>query len=1505
MKKIILLIPLLLLVTASNIFGQSYSPTTSQDYAELHTSRTINQNTRNSFVPIATDPAYSLQLIVSTASVLPFFESAGLTADYENGILYFAGDNTESGIASWDISNQILTDENIFWHSNVPGFYPFVDTDLRFYDGFLWCQLNEDHMVKYDPIAQTNESISTIPSDIEAGLTMLDGSFYISGGFEGGVYKYDPVTGASTTILDQSYQTSSLASLSQGDDSIYSYDTQNESIIKINVNTGLTEVVVGLANYPPSGSTNFVLSYDGNTIYYHTGEEILKFGINSGTLGTLVTGLTQTFGDLTFAPASDGNGTSLYINNLGGDFIEIYEIIGDFASPAGSTPPVGPTLDYTFCSEEMPLTFSPPVVASAGVTVSDSGYPNDTGIMGTELGEYIIESIVLNVQGDTAENYQFSLQSPGGTLLELGGDAGGTDGMDTAVDLVFTDFSTNNYGSWTGGAPAADYLPAGGQFYTTLAGEDINGEWFLLVEGDGADATVNSFCINWSMYSGDAPEIFCLADFTADNDEGACGAVVNFAPPIALDTEDGTLAAANIVQTAGPATGSEFPVGDTDVTFTATDSHGNQTSCTFVVTINDAEAPVAVCQAVTVTLDAMGMGSLVASDLDGGSTDNCGVDSFVASQTTFGCSDVGDVTVVLEVYDVAGNMTSCEATVTVVDETAPVIECVGSQLSSVGGTSGAGEAISSTLPDVVSVLTVTDDQEILDLNLDLNINHTWTGDLTITLESPAGTVVTVFGDGCSADDLMTMLDDESANSLADCNPNGDGNAYPLADYMPTDPLSAFDGEMSMGDWTLTVNDAFGGDDGNLNSWGITAAIEPIAAPPYEVDLNADGTVTILMSDLILSVDEACSYTVTSGGDGAGACDFDNPNDGTFENGYNCSSATAFQTANDLDVAAGGDFTLNQITASIFANGGIASVDVIYYDNNAGLPGTEIGSELGLTPSSQAVIGNNFGIDVNEIVLDLTPVVFTEGKYWVELSVTDTGGTGTVFWVITTSTSMGEPVANFNNGWAYPDSTMDGVVTFSGECSGGGSGGGATEIVLDCSNLGENVIDVVVTDASGNSSSCQSTVVVSDVTAPVLVCGPSEDVTTVTVDFNGSSVPEGWSVSNTAGDFDWTFGASGAINAGGTIPFASNAAIFDDDAAGNGNVNNASLLTPVWDMSGTSSVTMSYDYSFNELGAGETLAVDVYDGAAWQNVVLYDVSVLTPENSGVIDGSALANADFQVRFTYDDAGSWGWNAGVDNFQIDFALPPANQDVVTIALGEDGTAELEAMDFLSEAYDACGIDVLIADLEMVSCDDIGTPIEVTVFATDASGNIASCSVEVVVVDTMAPVLTCPEDVSVMVDPDGTHTVADYIGSGEATATDNCTDPITDFTQDPAPGTVLGVGEWVVTFTATDEYGNVSTCDMNLDLTLLGNEDNELSSAIALYPNPAGEQVTLSNSSNIALETAMIYDLNGKLVSQINLQDMQSERVIDVSSYATGVYMVQITGEQSSVVKRMIKE
>ncbi|WP_170253306.1 hypothetical protein, partial [Aequorivita antarctica] len=157
-----------------------------------------------------------------------------------------------------------------------------------------------------------------------------------------------------------------------------------------------------------------------------------------------------------------------------------------------------------------------------------------------------------------------------------------------------------------------------------------------------------------------------------------------------------------------------------------------------------------------------------------------------------------------------------------------------------------------------------------------------------------------------------------------------------------------------------------------------------------------------------------------------------------ENGINCSSATAFQTANDLTVSADENFTLTNITASIFANGGISNVDVNYYSDAAGLPGAIIGSEASVTIDNQTVIGANFGLDVNEVELTVTPFMFagqagTPTTYWVELSVTDGGGSGAVYWVVTSSSSIGNPTALFDAGWAYFDPLLDGVYIWEGNC----------------------------------------------------------------------------------------------------------------------------------------------------------------------------------------------------------------------------------------------------------------------------------------------------------------------------------------------------------------------------------------------------------------------------------------------------------------------------------------
>ena len=175
------------------------------------------------------------------------------------------------------------------------------------------------------------------------------------------------------------------------------------------------------------------------------------------------------------------------------------------------------------------------------------------------------------------------------------------------------------------------------------------------------------------------------------------------------------------------------------------------------------------------------------------------------------------------------------------------------------------------------------------------------------------------------------------------------------------------------------------------------------------------------------------------GGGGGACNEENPNDGTFENGINCSPDTAFMTANDLTVAADENFTLTNITASIFANGGITNVDVNYYSDSAGLPGSIIGSQASVTIDSQTVIGNNFGFDVNELELTVAPFVFTgqagvPTTYWVELSVSDAGSTGAVYWIVTSSSAVGNPTALFDGGWAIFDPAFAGVYDWIGTCA---------------------------------------------------------------------------------------------------------------------------------------------------------------------------------------------------------------------------------------------------------------------------------------------------------------------------------------------------------------------------------------------------------------------------------------------------------------------------------------
>jgi uncharacterized repeat protein (TIGR01451 family) len=113
-------------------------------------------------------------------------------------------------------------------------------------------------------------------------------------------------------------------------------------------------------------------------------------------------------------------------------------------------------------------------------------------------------------------------------------------------------------------------------------------------------------------------------------------------------------------------------LGENIVVLTITDENGNTSSCEAIVTVEDEIAPVCSLQDITITITDLTV-SIQGSDLDDGSFDPCGVIvDFSVDQNTFDCDDLGENTVVVTVTDNNGNTTTCEATVTVVDEVAPV-----------------------------------------------------------------------------------------------------------------------------------------------------------------------------------------------------------------------------------------------------------------------------------------------------------------------------------------------------------------------------------------------------------------------------------------------------------------------------------------------------------------------------------------------------------------------------------------------------------------------------------------------------------------------------------------------------------------------------------------------------------------------------------------------------------------------------------------------------------------
>lgn len=232
-------------------------------------------------------------------------------------------------------------------------------------------------------------------------------------------------------------------------------------------------------------------------------------------------------------------------------------------------------------------------------------------------------------------------------------------------------------------------------------------------------------------------------------------------------------------------------VGENTVVLTVYDLSGNSAACNAMVNVNDVTPPVAICQNVTIQLDASGNATITETDIDNGSSDECGIRSLTLDRTSFTCADLGTNTVSLTVTDLSGNESTCTATVTCLDNVAPTVVCPANiVVNNDPGACGATVTYATTFDDNCSALASYDPPSgsFFSINTTSTVNvevadesgNTTTCSFTVTVNDAVAPSIS-----CPTDITVSCEDDTT--------PSGTGTAS------STDPCGGAPGSITHSD----------------------------------------------------------------------------------------------------------------------------------------------------------------------------------------------------------------------------------------------------------------------------------------------------------------------------------------------------------------------------------------------------------------------------------------------------------------------------------------------------------------------------------------------------------------------------------------------------------------------------------------------------------------------------------------------------------------------------------
>ena len=336
----------------------------------------------------------------------------------------------------------------------------------------------------------------------------------------------------------------------------------------------------------------------------------------------------------------------------------------------------------------------------------------------------------------------------------------------------------------------------------------------------------------------------------------------------------------------------------------------------------------------------------------------------------------------------------------------------------------------------------------------------------------------------------------------------------------------------------------------------------------------------------------------------------------------------------------------------------------------------------------------------------------------------------------------------------------------------------------------------------------------------------------------------WEVGSTANTGDPAYGGdTGMINGGCDGLYA----LLDSDGIGAAGSQNASLVSPVMDLSGYTELIVRFNHHFrvynNNADYGYVEGT-IDGGASWENITTFTgAQNYVAEGLTSLDMSSLAgNPAVQIRFRY--VGAWGYYWGIDNVEVTQCTSSAPDAVSIPTLPLDGATDV--------AININGDDAIV-NFEWPAAEE-GFEVENYTFNLGTSlegfpnvGSLALTNNLVNLIYTWEPYTT-------------------YYWSIDAS---NC------------GGSTAGT---IFSFTT----GESVTAGLN---------DNEINN-IKMYPNPANDYLNFDTNSNENINIE-IFDMLGKSI----LVSDNVTNSVNITELKSGIYFVQITLGFEKGTKKLI--